>query len=348
MERPLRVLICDDSALVRQFLVHALEGVPGIEVCGRATDGEEAVRLTKLLRPDVVTMDVEMPVLDGISAVRRIMAETPTPILMVSSVTQEGSPQTIAALASGALDFVPKPYRREELGQIGPLVAERILQLGQRGARALSAHLAPAPALARAPIPQRGAQVPLVVIGASTGGPRALFTVVPQLPQGFPARLVVVQHMPAGFTRALAERLDDAGPLPAREAEDGELLQPGNLRVAAAGHHLLVDGHTLRFSDAAPEHGVRPALDVTLRSAAQGYRGPVIAVVLTGMGRDGALGALEVRAHGGRVIAESERTALIYGMPKAVVDVGAADSVRDLGDVAAEIVRQCEEVAHGA
>ncbi len=348
MERPLRVLICDDSALVRQFLVHALEGVPGIEVCGRATDGEEAVRLTKLLRPDVVTMDVEMPVLDGISAVRRIMAETPTPILMVSSVTQEGSPQTIAALASGALDFVPKPYRREELGQIGPLVAERILQLGQRGERALSAHLTPAPALARAPIPQRGAQVPLVVIGASTGGPRALFTVVPQLPQGFPARLVVVQHMPAGFTRALAERLDDAGPLPAREAEDGELLQPGNLRVAAAGHHLLVDGHTLRFSDAAPEHGVRPALDVTLRSAAQGYRGPVIAVVLTGMGRDGALGALEVRAHGGRVIAESERTALIYGMPKAVVDVGAADSVRDLGDVAAEIVRQCEEVAHGA
>lgn len=348
MERPLRVLICDDSALVRQFLVHALEGVPGIEVCGRATDGEEAVRLTKLLRPDVVTMDVEMPVLDGISAVRRIMAETPTPILMVSSVTQEGSPQTIAALASGALDFIPKPYRREELGQIGPLVAERILQLGQRGARALSAHLTPAPALARAPIPQRGAQVPLVVIGASTGGPRALFTVVPQLPQGFPARLVVVQHMPAGFTRALAERLDDAGPLPAREAEDGELLQPGNLRVAAAGHHLLVDGHTLRFSDAAPEHGVRPALDVTLRSAAQGYRGPVIAVVLTGMGRDGALGAREVRAHGGRVIAESERTALIYGMPKAVVDVGAADSVRDLGDVAAEIVRQCEEVAHGA
>lgn len=346
MQRPLRVLICDDSALVRQFLVHALEGVPGIEVCGRATDGEEAVRLTKLLRPDVVTMDVEMPVLDGISAVRRIMAETPTPILMVSSVTQEGSPQTIAALQSGALDFVPKPHRREELGQIGPLVAERILQLGQRGARALSARPTPAPAWAQ--LPPRATQIPLVVIGASTGGPRALFTVVPQLPQGFPARVLVVQHMPAGFTRALAERLDDAGPLPAREAEDGELLQPGNLRVAAAGHHLLVDGHTLRFSDAAQEHGVRPALDVTLRSAAQGYRGPVIAVVLTGMGRDGALGALEVRAHGGRVIAESERTALIYGMPKAVVDLGAADSVRDLGDVASEIVRRCEEVAHGA
>ncbi len=349
LERSLRVLICDDSALVRQFLVHALDGVPGVEVCGRATDGEEAVRLTRLLRPDVVTMDVEMPNLDGISAVRKIMADTPTPILMISSLTTEGSRPTIDALGAGALDFIAKPQNRADLSQIGPLVAEKILQLGERGHLALAsppppraARTVPAPAPFPAPSFDR---VPLVVIGSSTGGPRALFSVVPHLPQGFPARVVIVQHMPPGFTRSLAERLHEAGPLPVREAEDGEQLQPGSVRVAAAGHHLVVDGHTLRYGETPPEHGVRPALDVTLRTAAETYHGPIVAAVLTGMGRDGALGAQEVRRKGGKVVAESERTALIYGMPKAVVDIGAADSVKDLQDVAGEIVRLCEEVA---
>ncbi|MDA8345075.1 MAG: chemotaxis response regulator protein-glutamate methylesterase [Thermaerobacter sp.] len=347
LDRSLRVLICDDSALVRQFLAHALEGVPGIEVCGRATDGEEAVRLTRLLRPDVVTMDVEMPRLDGISAVRRIMTESPTPILMVSSLTTEGSRTTMAALEAGALDFIAKPQGRGDLHQIGPLVAEKILQLGERGGLVLAAGpaFAASPARGRIAPPALGTP-PLVVIGSSTGGPRALFSVVPYLPAGFLARVIIVQHMPPGFTRSLAERLHEAGPLPVKEAEDGEPLHPGTVRVAAAGHHLQVDGHVLRYADTAPEHGVRPALDVTLRSAAQSYRGPIVVAVLTGMGRDGALGAQEVREHGGKVIAESERTALIYGMPKAVVDLGAADSVQDLPDVAGEIVRLCAELSN--
>jgi two-component system chemotaxis response regulator CheB len=345
LERPLRVLICDDSAVVRQFLARALAGVPGIEVCGRATDGDEAVRLTRLLKPDVVTMDVEMPRMDGISAVRGIMAEQPTPILMVSSQTTEGSRATIAALHAGALDFIAKPAARDELASIGPQVAEKILRLGERGRHALSPLTRPT-RLTSAAISVQGA-VPLVIIGSSTGGPRALFTVVPNLPQGFGARVLVVQHMPVGFTRPLAERLSEAGPLPAQEASDGERLLPGTVRVAAAGHHLVVDGETLRFSDAPPEHGVRPALDVTLRSAAESYRGPIIAAVLTGMGRDGAEGATLVRQHGGKVIAESERTALIFGMPKAVIDAGAADSIADLTDVPSEIARLCAEASRG-
>lgn len=343
MLKPLRVLICDDSAVVRQFLTHALLAVPGIEICGRASDGEDAVRLARLLHPDVVTMDVEMPHLDGISAVRRIMAETPLPILMISSLTSEGSRTTMSALQAGALDFVAKPQWRGELAQIGPLVAEKILQLGERGRFALAASAAQHTHAAAPTF----TDVPLVVIGSSTGGPRALFSVMPLLPAGFGARVIVVQHMPPGFTRSLAERLGEAGPLPAKEAEDGERLLPGTVRVAAAGHHLLVEGDTLRFSDAPPVHGVRPSLDVTLHSAAESYRGPIVVAVLTGMGRDGAAGAAEVRAHGGRVIAESERTALIFGMPKAVIDQGSADSIEDLGDVADELVRMCAEVGHG-
>ncbi len=345
LERPLRVLICDDSALVRQFLARTLDGVPGIEVCGRATDGDEAVRLTRLLKPDVVTMDVEMPRLDGISAVREIMSEHPTPILMVSSRTTEGSRATMSALQAGALDFIAKPAAREDLAEIGPQVAEKILRLGERGRQALS--LPARPHRARLEPKPSGGVPPLVIIGSSTGGPRALFTVVPNLPEGFGASVLVVQHMPLGFTRPLAERLSEAGPLPAQEASDGEQLLPGTVRVAAAGHHLVVDGATLRFSDAPPEHGVRPALDVTLRSAAQSYAGPIVAAVLTGMGRDGAQGALEVRQRGGKVIAESERTALIFGMPKAVIDAGAADSVADLPDVPSELVRLCAEASRG-
>jgi len=357
LERNVRVLICDDSAVARQFIARACESVPGIEVCGRAGDGQEAVRMVHLLHPDVVTMDVEMPSVDGIEAVRRIMHEAPTPILMVSSLTYEGSRVTLAALDAGALDFVQKPQSPEEAAHLAGRVAEKILQLGERGRLALGI-ARPAPAPARPPAaslsqpapvesvrtPRSGA-VPLVVIGASTGGPRALFAVVPHLPKAFPFPVVIVQHMPPGFTRSLAERLDQQGPLPAREAEEGEEISGGAVRVAPAGKHLVVAGLRLALSDAPAEHGVRPAVDVTLRSAAESYPGPVVAAILTGMGRDGAEGARRVHEAGGRVIAESERTALIYGMPKSVVEMGVADRISDLGDVADEIVRLTGEVA---
>lgn len=362
LQGTVRVLICDDSAVARQFIARACEGVPGIEIAGRAGTGEEAVRLTRLIRPDVITMDVEMPGMGGIEAVRRIMEVAPTPILMVSSLTHEGSRVTLEALTAGALDFVPKPSGSEDAHRQAALVAEKILQLGERGRQALglgrpqmTAPLAETAATVRAqPPPQpvqplspapRSGRLPLVVIGASTGGPRALFSVVPHLPAALAAAVVIVQHMPQGFTRSLAERLDQQGPLPVREAQEAEELQAGMVRVAPAGHHLVVAGRVLRLEDTPTEHGVRPAIDVTLRTAAATYPGPIVAAVLTGMGRDGTDGALKVRQAGGRVIAESEATALIYGMPKSVVEAGAADRIADLPEVAEEIVRLVEEAS---
>ena len=356
-----RVLICDDSAVARQFIARACETVPGIEIAGRAGSGEEAVRLTRLLRPDVITMDVEMPGMGGIEAVRRIMEAAPTPILMVSSLTHEGSRVTLEALGAGALDFVAKPGAQEDAQRQAALVAEKILQLGERGRRALGiaaerghalpeAHVppqakAPPPPVARLAQHGRLGRTPLVIIGASTGGPRALFTVVPRLPRDLPVPVIIVQHMPLGFTRSLAERLDAQGPLAVREAQDNEELQAGTVRVAPAGHHLVVAGRLMQLSETPSEHGVRPAVDVTLRTAAATYPGPVIAAILTGMGRDGTDGALRVRQAGGRVIAESEATALIYGMPKSVVEAGAADRIADLGEVAEEIIRLVEEAS---
>ena len=352
LQGTVRVLICDDSAVARQFIARAVEVVPGIEVAGRAGSGEEALRMVALLKPDVITMDVEMPGMGGIEAVRRIMREAPTPILMVSSLTREGSRVTMEALNAGALDFVTKATNQEEAQALARVVAEKLLQLGERGSQALVPHAQPAPPPAPirtatpAVTPWRG-QGPLVVIGSSTGGPRALFNVVPRLPGGFRPTVLIVQHMPPGFTKSLAERLDEQGPLPVREAEDGEELREGVVRVAPAGHHMVVAGRVLRLQDTPSEHGVRPAVDVTLRTAAASYPGAVVAAILTGMGRDGTEGARRVHDAGGRVIAESERTALIYGMPKSVVEAGVADSVADLGDVADEIVRFTEEVSRG-
>lgn len=343
LEREVRVLVADDSALVRSVLSRALEAVPGIVVCGRAQNGREAVEMTRELRPDVVTMDVEMPEMNGIEAVSRIMTDCPTPILMVSSLTTEGGQITAEALEAGALDFVPKPERPEEFRAIGAVVAEKVLQLAERGRLALGAARGHRPLWRRV---REESTPPLVVIGASTGGPRALFAVVPMLPEGFGAPVVIVQHMPPGFTRPLAERLGAAGPLPCGEAAQGDVLTAGRIIMARAGNHLEVHGRVVELSDSPPRHGVRPALDVTLLSAAAFYPGPVVAVVLTGMGRDGAEGALAVRERGGRVIAESERTALIYGMPQAVVRAGAADLVAGLGDVADGIVRFCGELLH--
>jgi two-component system chemotaxis response regulator CheB len=360
LQGTVRVLICDDSAVARQFIARACEGVPGIEIAGRAGTGEEAVRLARLIRPDVITMDVEMPGMGGIEAVRRIMEVVPTPILMVSSLTHEGSRVTLEALTAGALDFVPKPSGSEDAHRQAALVAEKILQLGERGRQALGlgrpqptqgvAETAAArPEPPRPPVqvplpPPRSGRLPLVVIGASTGGPRALFSVVPHLPATFGAAVLIVQHMPQGFTRSLAERLDQQGPLPVREAQEADELQAGVVRVAPAGHHLVVAGRFLRLEDTPSEHGVRPAIDVTLRTAAASFPGPIVAAVLTGMGRDGTEGALKVRQAGGRVIAESEATALIYGMPKSVVEAGAADRIATLPEVAEEIVRLVEEV----
>lgn len=322
--RPIRVLIVDDSAFMRRAIERLLTAHPGVQVVGHATDGLDAVKKALELRPDVITMDVEMPRMDGVSAVREIMQAVPTPIVMVSTLTHEGTETAIRALEAGAVECVGKPSGLSaDLVNVG----EKLFEAVQRAshARVLKRRLAPAaPAAApfRPPVrlPVAAGQTPanyVVVIGSSTGGPPALTQVIPNLPAGLNAAVIVVQHMPPGFTGALARRLDGMSPLPVAEAQQGDLLVHGKVFVAPGDYHLLVGrDRRVRLDQGPTVHGVRPSVDVTLFSVAEVFGGSVSVAILTGMGRDGADGAARVEAAGGHVFAQDEATSVVYGMPR--------------------------------
>lgn len=342
MSKPIRVLVVDDSAFIRHAVSKHLGEDPQIEVIGQARDGLEALQQAQALRPDVVTLDVEMPNLDGLATLERLMKEQPTPVVMLSSLTAEGAEATLRALSLGAIDFVTKPTLTVTVGQvmdeliakIKAAVASRVLPK----TLAISARL-PAPP-SRVRVSPLGRRELLLIIGSSTGGPRALYQVIPSLPADLPAAVLVVQHMPAGFTRSLANRLDNASPLQIREANGNDSLHVGQALVAPGGYHMLVGrGGGVTLDEGPTVNGVRPSVDVTMESAVRAYRSRVVGVVLTGMGRDGMKGALAIKANGGKVIAEDESTCVVYGMPKSVVESGAADRVVPLPGIATEIVR---------
>ena len=343
-----RVLIVDDSGFFRRRIAEILRADPRLEVAGFAANGAEAVEAAVRLRPDVVTMDVEMPVMDGIEAVRRIMARAPTAILMFSSLTHEGAEATLAALEAGAADFLPKRLQdlAADQAEAGRLLRERVLALAGGGRRARAAVAAAAGAPARmpapAPVPRpRPAPVSrrreLVVIGSSTGGPVALQRVLRALPAGFAAPVVVVQHMPASFTGPFAERLDRICALTVREARDREPLAPGRVALAPGGRQLYLerDGGVLRvrLRDPQPGEHYKPSVDVALSSAAEAAGAGTLAVIMTGMGADGREGARRLKARGGAVWAQDEASCVIYGMPRAVVEAGLADQVLALEDI---------------
>jgi two-component system chemotaxis response regulator CheB len=309
---------------MRRAIERLLTAHPGVQVVGQATDGLDAVKKALELRPDVITMDVEMPRMDGVSAVREIMQAVPTPIVMVSTLTHEGTETAIRALEAGAVECVGKPSGLSaDLVNVG----EKLFEAVQRAshARVLKRRLAPAaPAAApfRPPVrlPVAAGQTPanyVVVIGSSTGGPPALTQVIPNLPAGLNAAVIVVQHMPPGFTGALARRLDGMSPLPVAEAQQGDLLVHGKVFVAPGDYHLLVGrDRRVRLDQGPTVHGVRPSVDVTLFSVAEVFGGSVSVAILTGMGRDGADGAARVEAAGGHVFAQDEATSVVYGMPR--------------------------------
>jgi len=351
MERPVRVLVADDSAFMRYTLAKYLEADPSITVVGRARDGLEALDQISALEPDVVTLNVEMPRMDGLTALKRIMAECPTPVIMVSAFTQQGARATIQALMRGAVDFVPKPTADVDVhSATKELIAKVKIAAGTR-----APHSHPTPPPVRSPIltrtcpssphvprplprPSRQGD-PLIVIGASTGGPRALQRVLSELPADLPAAVVAVQYMPAGFTGALAQRLDKSSPLTVKEAADGDRLTRGLVLLAPGNFHLQFDGRRRVTLDQGPRcNGVCPSVDVTMESAAKHYGPAVIGVVLTGMGTDGASGARHIRAAGGCVIAEHESTSVVYGMPRSVIEAGLANGVAPLPKVAAALV----------
>ncbi len=344
---PVRVLVVDDSGFFRRRVCDMLNADPRLQVIGTAADGGEAVSRVRELRPDVVTMDVEMPVMNGIEAVRRIMASTPTPILMFSSVTHEGARFTLEALEAGALDFLPKfmdqrAHNGEDPGQI---LRERVLSLA-RPARAETSLRAAQPAGARraAPVARSGRLEPrLIIIGTSTGGPVALQRVLTALPAGFSLPLLLVQHMPPGFTAPFAARLNQLAALSVSEAHDGDSLRPGHALVAPGGKQTTVlvrgDGPVVRVSDSGQEQRYRPCIDLTFTSASECLPGRVLGVVLTGMGADGREGARLLKQTGSSIWAQDAATSIIYGMPMAVAEAGLADRILPLDEIGVQLSR---------
>jgi two-component system chemotaxis response regulator CheB len=343
--QPIRVLVVDDSPLVRRTLEVLLGAEPGIQVVGTAADGIDALVKIRALRPDVVTLDVLMPRLDGLKVLACAMREFPVPVLMLSSLTQEGAEVTLQALDLGAVDFIDKTalLSRGDATAIGGELIAKVrtaaavdpARLGRRGSPAGAAAESPVAAL-----PQGGG-ADLVVVGASTGGPPALYRLIPALPGDFPAAVVVIQHIPAAFTRPLAQRLDAAGALSVREAEHGDRPRPGEVLVAPGGQHLRIvpgDAGPAVHIGPAPEGALyRPSVDVAMQSAAELFGARAAGVLLTGMGNDGAWGMWAIRSSGGHTIAESEESCVVYGMPRAAVEMGAAAEVAPLERIAGRI-----------
>jgi two-component system, chemotaxis family, protein-glutamate methylesterase/glutaminase len=338
----IRVLIVDDSLFMRAAIAKVIAAGP-FEIVGQAKDGKDALEKIKALSPDVCTMDFNMPGMNGADTVRQIMLTKPTPVVMFSAHTQKGAKETFDALAAGAVDFVAKPGGEVsvDLTTIGEELKSKLVAAASARPRAA----APPPPSNRLsgpiaiPIPRTtlpGGLPRLAVIAVSTGGPAALSEVVPALPADLRLAVIIVQHMPAHFTLALAERLDNISRLRVREAANGDRPMPGVVLIAPGDRHLeLDDAGAVVLGDGPLVNGCRPAADVTMLSAVRVYGRRTVGVVMTGMGKDGAAGALAIKQAEGRTLAQDQATSVIFGMPKAAVDLGAIDDVQPLGGIAA-------------
>ncbi|NKN33193.1 chemotaxis-specific protein-glutamate methyltransferase CheB [Marichromatium bheemlicum] len=367
---PLKVVVVDDSAFFRRRIVEILNADIGIEVVGTAGDGREAIEVVKRLKPDVVTMDIEMPVMDGITAVRRIMAESPRPILMFSTLTTDGATATLDALDAGAMDFLPKRFsemaKDEDSAKMLLRRRVRALARGRGGSSAVARSPArtesrqlpssPAPSTpTQAPSPAASAprssssvrgeslrSLRALLIGTSTGGPVALQEVLKALPGRFPLPIVVVQHMPASFTPAFADRLNNLCQIEVREAADGDVLKPGVALLAPGGMQLVLEGGgqpRVRIIDSPPGTIYKPSVDITFTSAVAALRAQVLGVILTGMGADGREGARALKEQGARIWAQDAASSVVFGMPAAVIEAGLADQVLALQDVGPALVK---------
>ncbi|GGO78035.1 chemotaxis-specific protein-glutamate methyltransferase CheB [Nocardioides deserti] len=356
----IKVLVVDDSVVIRRLVSDLLAADPEIEVVGTAVNGRAGVEKVAALEPDLVTMDIEMPEVDGIEAVRRIRATgSKVPVIMFSTLTERGAAATLDALAAGASDYVAKPANVGSVGrsmeQVRDALIPRIKSLvpqaarpeGRPGTRTSARQAAPTrearPIALRPPRPTPAGGHRLVLVGSSTGGPEALGTLLAALPP-LPVPVVVVQHMPPLFTRQLAARLDRNVAARVVEAEHGQPLLPGTVAIAPGDHHLHVTGRpgrlAVRLSQEPPENYCRPAVDVLLRSAVEAVGGAALGVVLTGMGQDGCRGAQVLVDAGGSVLAQDQATSVVWGMPGAVAGAGLAEQVLPLADIAPELVRR--------
>ena len=344
----IKVLVVDDSALMRQFISDILKSDPRIEVVGTARDGKDALAQIKSLKPDLVTMDVEMPNMDGLKALEEIMRTNPLPVIMVSSMTQQGAETTFKALALGCVDFIGKPsgsisLNIREVGQelIDKVIAASTARIRGKPAAARSAPFASD--FRRMAPPVSTGRRDIVAIASSTGGPMALAELLPKLPKNFPVPIVITQHMPKEFTPSFSKRLNDSSQIEVVEGFDGLTLKPGRAVIAPGGSHLIIKRRkgvaVCGLSDAPPVCSVKPAANVMFLSIADEYGGNVLTVILTGMGRDGTDGAVALRRKGAYVIAESQKTCVVYGMPKAAVDAGVVDEVLPLNEIPEAMTR---------
>ena len=347
MGRKIRVLVVDDSRYVIVTVTKRLEADPQIQVVGSARTGIEAIEQVKLLRPDVVTLDVVMPEMDGIEALKRIMAECPTPVIMLSALTSENAEPTIRALELGAVDFYLKPSAIRPVGtgaeddaltaKIKMAAAAKIgNKEWEQAPQSETSVATPAEAAGKTTFNN------LVVIGSSTGGPRALMGVVPLLPADIPAAVLIVQHMPPVFTKSLADRLAQVSKLQVTEARDGDIVTRGRVLLAPGDFHMTVNKRErIVLNQDPPKLGVRPSVDILMKSAADIYGPSVVGVILTGMGTDGTEGAAAIKGRGGRIIAQDEATSAVYGMPHSVAKAGYVDKVGPIQKIAQLILKAC-------
>ncbi|MGH0034341.1 MAG: protein-glutamate methylesterase/protein-glutamine glutaminase [Myxococcota bacterium] len=344
----IRVLVIDDSAFSRQTITRMLKTSPLVDVIGVARDGEEALRKTLELKPDLITLDLEMPRMDGFTFLRLVMAKSPTPVVVVSG--RSGEDEVFKALDLGAVDFIAKPSLRAstELQGIQQELIRKVHAIRELRIDKVSERIQTAPPVLASRAQRIDRIPPVVVIGSSTGGPAALMQVLGAFSEAPPCAFLVAQHMPGGFTKGFAERLDRLTPLSAREASGGEAPEPGSVLVAPGGHHLELESRRGGIVTSVVEHTgedkYTPSVDRLFKSAAKHFGSDLLAVVLTGMGDDGKRGAIAVKESGGRVIAESEETAVIFGMPQQAIRSGAVDHVLALGDIPAAIQSGVEGV----
>lgn len=341
----IKVLVVDDSAFMRKLISDIFNQTPGFTVIDTARNGLEAIEKVKRTKPNVVTMDVEMPGLDGISALKLIMEQQPTPVVMLSSLTKNGAEATIRALELGAVDFVAKTGTlTADIDSVREELIQKVRAAASINVKHIVQPTSPSPKLNIIinNIPFAGEHV--VAIGTSTGGPRALQEIITKIPANFPAGILIVQHMPPGFTKSLAERLNSLSAIQVKEAENGDIVRPGLALIAPGDYHMRVEKGLnqqikIKLSQEASVNGHRPSVDPMMHSVADIYRQNTVGVILTGMGADGSLGIKSIKESGGRTIAEDESSAVVYGMPRAAVELGVVDKITPLPMVANEIIR---------
>jgi two-component system chemotaxis response regulator CheB len=351
-EKKTRVLIVDDSAFMRKVLEEIIRTDPKMEVVGQAKDGREAVTLAASLHPDVMTMDINMPRMDGLEATQQIMTQNPRPILIVSSESRQGAASTLRALELGAIDFVSKPSSGIDLDMKN--VSDELLRKLKMAAkvRVVRTAVRHHAAMPSEPRPQStkeagnvDARIPLVVIAASTGGPVTLMRLMPRFPKDFPAAVILVQHMPATFTSQLSVQLAEVATVRVKEAEANEALSPGTFYVCPGSHHLRISlTGRLKLDDGPRISGYRPCADVTFETAAAYAGANLVAVILTGMGGDGAQGVQAVKAGRGRVLAQDEASSVIFGMPAEAIRTGAVDQVIGIDEMFTAIEKYVEAI----